>query len=524
MSDIVLTTLNARYWHSSFGLRYLLANMGDLKSQTTMLEFGIGDRTVDTLSILLEQNPRIVGFGVYIWNIEPITKLVADLKQVRPEIIIVLGGPEVSYETEDQPIIGHADYVITGEADIEFPNLCRRLLNNVAPLANVTSNGLEIVAPNFSDTHPKIIHAAVPLLPDIQLPYDLYDDEDIAHRVIYVEVSRGCPFTCEFCLSALDIPVRLFDLDHFLTAMQSLMDRGVQQFKFVDRTFNLNMRVSNAILQFFLDRYQPGLFLHFEMIPDRLPDALRELIAKFPDGALQFEIGVQTFNDDVGELISRRQDNEKLAENFRFLSQQSGVHIHADLIIGLPGETLESFAKGFDRLVALNPQEIQVGILKRLKGTPIIRHDSEWNMVYSDHPPFEILSNRLLDFATIHRLRRFSRFWDLIANSGNFRESTPLIWKDNSPFDCFFEFTDWIHRVEQRTHGIPLAKLSERLFEFLTTQRNIPAEQAALSLWTDYVRGGRRDQPAFLRSFNLPPHHEIAEPTTNLPSRQSRHA
>ncbi len=525
MPDIILTTLNARYWHSSFGLRYLLANMGELIPQTTMLEFGIGDRTVDILSILLEQNPRIVGFGVYIWNIEPITKLVADLKRVRPEIIIVLGGPEVSYETEDQPIVRYADYVITGEADIEFPNLCRRLLNvnDFQPTVKSAPNGLPILAPVCTDSQPNIIHAAVPLLPDIQLPYDLYDDEDIAHRVIYVEVSRGCPFTCEFCLSALDIPVRLFDLDQFLTSMQSLLDRGVQQFKFVDRTFNLNMRVSNAILQFFLDRYQPGLFLHFEMIPDRLPEALRVLIAKFPDGALQFEIGVQTFNDDVGELISRRQDNEKLADNFRFLNQQTGVHIHADLIIGLPGETLNSFAQGFDRLVALNPQEIQVGILKRLKGTPIIRHDAEWNMVYSDHPPFEILSNRLLDFATIHRLRRFSRFWDLIANSGNFRESTPLIWQDDSPFECFFQLTDWIHSVEQRTHGIPLAKLSERLFEFLTTQRNIPTPQAALSLWTDYVRGGRRDQPKFLKNFDLPPHHEITEPTTTLPSRQSRH-
>lgn len=526
MSDIVLTTLNARYWHSSFGLRYLLANMGELTPQTTMLEFGIGDRTVDVLSTLLEQNPRIVGFGVYIWNIEPITKLVADLKQVRPEIIIVLGGPEVSYETENQPIVRRADYVITGEADIEFPNLCRRILNDTeqpAAVASPASSGLTILAPPSQATQTQIIHAAVPPLPDIQLPYDLYNDEDIAHRVIYVEVSRGCPFTCEFCLSALDIPVRLFDLEEFLTAMGRLLERGVQQFKFVDRTFNLNMRVSNAILQFFLDRYQPGLFLHFEMIPDRLPEALRELIAKFPDGALQFEIGVQTFNDDVGELISRRQDNEKLAENFRFLREQTGVHIHADLIIGLPGEELDSFAQGFDRLVALDPQEIQVGILKRLKGTPIIRHDDEWQMVYSDHPPFEILSNRLLEFATIHRLRRFSRFWDLIANSGNFRESTPLLWQHDSPFECFFAFTNWIHHAEQRTHGIPLAKLSERLFEFLTTKRNISPEQAALSLWTDYVRGGRRDQPAFLRTFNLPPHHEITEQNSSLPSRQSRH-
>ena len=368
-----------------------------------------------------------------------------------------------------------------------------------------------------------IIPAATPPLDNIRLPYDLYNDQDIAHRVIYVEVSRGCPFTCEFCLSALEIPVRLFDVDAFLSAMQCLLDRGVRQFKFVDRTFNLNMRVSNAILTFFLNRYTPELFLHFEMIPDRLPESLREIIAAFPDGALQFEIGVQTFNDNVGELISRKQDNDKLAENFRFLRHHTGVHIHADLIIGLPGETVESFGTGFDRLVTLDPQEIQVGILKRLKGTPIIRHDDEWQMVYSDHAPFEILRNRLLDFETVHRLRRFSRFWDLIANSGNFRESTPLIWANgDSPFERFLRFSDWVFQVEQRTHGIPLAKLSKRLFEFLTERCRIPPQQAAMSLWCDYVRGGRRDTPGFLREFDLPPHHEITE-RRPLPTRQARH-
>ena len=173
--------------------------------------------------------------------------------------------------------------------------------------------------------------------------------------------------------------------------MQVLLDRGARQFKFVDRTFNLNLKISQRILQFFLHRWTDGLFLHFEMIPDRLPESLRTLIAEFPPGGLQFEIGVQTFNHRVGELISRRQDNAKLEDNFRFLREHTGVHIHADLIVGLPGESIDSFGTGFDRLLALRPQEIQIGILKRLKGTPIIRHDDEFAMVYSNHPPFEVL-------------------------------------------------------------------------------------------------------------------------------------
>src|SRR5580704_3321279 len=169
------------------------------------------------------------------------------------------------------------------------------------------------------------------------------------------------------------------------------------------------------------------------MIPDRLPESLREIIAQFPPGALQFEVGVQTFDDAVAKNISRRQDYGRLEENFRYLREKTGVHIHADLIVGLPGESVESFAAGFDRMVALGPQEIQVGILKRLRGTPIVRHDREWGMVYSQHPPYEILQTKLIDFFAMQRLRRFARYWDLIANSGNFVETTPLLWHRESP-------------------------------------------------------------------------------------------
>lgn len=502
MSDIVLCTLNARYWHSSFGLRYLLANMGKLRGRTSMLEFGIKDNTIELLGTILEKAPKIVGLGVYIWNIEPITKLVAELKRVAPEICVVIGGPEVSYEVESQPIFANAAYVISGEADLAFPNLCERVLRSNPP-----------------DT--KLIACPPPTFSQLALPYDLYTDEDIANRVIYVEASRGCPFTCEFCLSALEIPVRLAELDAFLSQMQQLLDRGAKQFKFVDRTFNLNIRFSTAILQFFLERYQPGLFLHFEMIPDRLPEELKSLIAKFPAGSLQFEIGVQTFNDEVGDRISRKQDNEKLAENFRFLREQTGVHIHADLIVGLPGETLDSFGRGFDRLVSLRPQEIQVGILKRLRGTPITRHDTTWKMVYSPNPPYEILSTSVLDFSTMQRMRRFARYWDLVANSGNFTNTLPLIWGGGSPFDSFLAFSDWLFEQEGKQHGISLAKLSERVFEFLR-ERGEAEEHAAAKIWTDYVGGGRYDKPQFLRRFDLPEPPRRRSPVLS-PPRQARH-
>jgi radical SAM superfamily enzyme YgiQ (UPF0313 family) len=417
-----------------------------------------------------------------------------------------LGGPEVSYETEGQGIVKLADHVITGEADLKFAEVCRKLLTGDKSL-------------------PKIIPAELPVLEQIVAPYDLYNDKDVAHRIIYVEASRGCPFTCEFCLSSLDIPVRQFPLAALLKNLEELLRRGVRQFKFVDRTFNLNLVTSKALLQFFLDRQQPGLFVHFEMIPDRLPEALREIIAKFPAGALQFEVGIQTFNPEVSQLISRRQDYDRLADNFKFLREHTGVHVHADLIVGLPGETLESFGIGFDRLLALRPQEIQVGILKRLRGTPIVRHDAEWEMVYHEHPPYEILQNKLLSFAELQRLRRFARYWDLIGNSGNFMTTAPLIWKDaSSAFAEFLRLCDWLHEKLGRRHGIALAQLGEALFELLTVEKKIAASVVAEAIWRDYQAGGRSDRPVYLRAY-LPEAEASRRERARVaaPKRQERH-
>ena len=545
VADIVLTTLNAKYIHTAFGLRYLLANLGPLRPNAGLAEFDINQRPLDIAEALLARNPKIIGFGVYIWNVVPTIEVIAAVKRVRPDIKIILGGPEVSYETENQPIVQFADHVITGEADLKFAEVCRTLLERRPPARRGAACDLECAGPEAGAPLPQIIPAEPPDFSQIVLPYDLYTDDDIAHRIIYVEASRGCPFTCEFCLSSLDIPVRQVPLPALLEQLQRLLDRGVKQFKFVDRTFNLNVDISKAILEFFLERCQPGHFFHFEMIPDRLPESLREVIAKFPPGALQFEVGVQTFNEAVGQLISRRQDYEKLEDNFRFLRSQTGVHIHADLIVGLPGETLESFAAGFDRLLALGPQEIQVGILKRLRGTPIVRHDAEGQMIYNPQPPYEILQNKLIDFATMQRLRRFARYWDLIGNSGNFLESAPLIWSvaqvsglcenkndftdrrsvPRSPFHAFLRLSDWLHERTGRTNSIALVRLMELLFEFLTVELKLEAKLVAETLWRDYQHGGRHDKPGFLKDFlstneTVMP---LSKTKTALPKRQARH-
>jgi len=506
MADIVLTTLNAKYIHAAFGLRYLLANLGGLRERACIVEFDITQRANDIAEVLLARQPKIIGLGIYIWNAALSLEVVQILKRAAPEVTVILGGPEVSYEWERQEICAAADFVITGEADLKFAEVCRAILGGERPAQ-------------------KIIPAELPDLEKLALPYALYDAQDVAHRVVYVEASRGCPFTCEFCLSSLEVPVRAFALERLLPALEDLLRRGVKHFKFVDRTFNLNLQSSKTILEFFLERWEPGLFLHFEMIPDRLPDGLRLVIAKFPAGALQFEVGVQTFNPEVGARIKRRQNYERLAENFKFLRGETGVHIHADLIAGLPGEDWASFARGFDQLLALGPQEIQVGILKRLRGTPIVRHDAEWEMRYNPAPPYEILRGKALGFEEVQRLRRFARHWDLIANSGNFRESAPLIWAGAaSAFEAFARWSQWLHEQTGRNHSLALGHLAELLFRYLTEELGRELRAAANTVYGDYARGGRTDRPALLRPY-LP---EEARARAKLapvlaPKRQARH-
>lgn len=482
MSEIVLATLNARYIHTAFGLRCLHANLGGLQPRCSILEFDIKQRAADIAEELLAKHPTIIGLGIYIWNVVPTTEVVGLLKQLAPDVRIVLGGPEVSYETDSQEIVRLADHVITGEADLAFAQLCRSLLAGA--------------------TLPKVLAAPVPDLTKLESPYAFYRDEDIAHRVIYVEASRGCPFSCEFCLSSVDLPVRAFPLEAFLVEMDRLLARGARQFKFLDRTFNLNVQVSATILQFFLERWQPGMFFHFEMIPDRFPDSLRGLISRFPPGALQFEVGIQSFDEQVSNNISRRQNVARLEDNLRFLREHSGVHVHADLIAGLPGESLESFAAGFDRLWRLGPQEIQVGILKRLRGTPIIRHDVEYAMVYARLAPYELLCNRDLDFATLQQVKRFARHWDAVGNSGRFARTLPLLLDGlphASPFWNFRDFSQRLHARLGTQHGIAPERLGEQLYLHLR-EAGVDASALSEALAADHLTSGGRGRPAYLRA------------------------
>ncbi|HEY4222510.1 MAG TPA: DUF4080 domain-containing protein, partial [Myxococcota bacterium] len=439
MTDIVLATLNARWSHASFGLRSLRANLREYFDRSVILERTIEHRAVDVVESILAHQPRIVGLGVYVWNASHMLDIVRALKRVAPDVIVVVGGPEVSHETDTQEICARADYVVTGEGERAFASLCARLLDGDGARQTHdagTARPLRILAGDAAAT--KILRGGAPELSSLVPPgavFDLYDEVDLKDRVVYLEASRGCPFTCSFCLSALDDGVRAYPLDDFLAALGRLYERGLRRFKFVDRTFNLKIDDASRILDFFLAR--PDTFAHFEMIPDRLPLELRERLARFADGAVQLEVGIQTFDDDTCKRIARKQNLARLEDNLRYLAT-TGAHVHADLIAGLPGEDLESFGRGFDRLKALGTSEIQLGILKRLRGAPLARDADahpEWGLVFDDAPPYSILRTAALSFVDVQRLSRFARALDLVHNSGRLRAAAALVFYEREHHD-----------------------------------------------------------------------------------------
>lgn len=270
----------------------------------------------------------------------------------------------------------------------------------------------------------------------------------------------------------------------------------MRHFKFVDRTFNLKIATTQTILEFFLTRLDADTFLHFELVPDHLPDALKACIQRFPAGSLQFEVGIQTFNPEVQALISRKQDNVKSIENLRWLRAASTAHLHTDLIFGLPGEDLASFAKGFDQLVALSPHEIQVGILKRLRGTPIIRHTDSFGMVYNPYPPYNILATDRIDLFTMQQMNRFARYWDLIGNSGRFEHSLQSLLGEE-PFARFWVLSKRLHELSGQTHQIALPRLFKLVHEIALNDLGL-TDDFTEKMLTDYARSGQKGEIPFI--------------------------
>lgn len=478
IKKIILATLNARYTHTSIALRSLFANLKELKDSAKILEFVINEELNTIAEKILTMRPVIVGLGVYIWNARDISELVKIIKKVSPQTTVILGGPEASHEPF-RVDLSNADYIIKGEGEIAFYELCTAILSDNKP-------------------QNRLIHATAPSTKELELPYKYYDEDDIKHRYTYIESSRGCPFECEFCLSSIDEKVRYFDVDKLITSLQDLIDKGASRFKFIDRTFNLNMTIATKLLDFFLSQENP-CSLHFEVIPENFPPQLKERLSKFKEHKLQLEVGIQTLNQSIAKNINRKIDVTKILENIKFLQENTTAHLHFDLIVGLPGEDLESFGAGLNLLADTTNSEIQIGILKKLSGTTINRHDEVFGMVYNDSPPYEILQNDKLSFEDMQKMKRFARFWDLTYNSGNFDQTVRVIFENKGCFDGFYAFSEWIYEQTLSTWQISLDRMAKLLFTYMTDILGKNPKTVAQMMIDDITKHEGRRTPAFLK-------------------------
>lgn len=474
---IILATINARYSHTSFGLRYLKANLHEYENSSEICEFSLDESVQEIAEKIIATQPDIVGLGCYIWNIEAILKVAEIIRAILPKTLVVLGGPEVSYENEE--FLSKCDYLIEGEGELALYELVKAYEAGDLP-------------------ENKVLNRPICDLKQIKMPYYLYSEEDVANRLIYVEATRGCPFTCEFCLSSLSRGVREFDLDDFLTEMKILIERGVWQFKFVDRTFNLKIDNIRKILNFFKANWRENMYLHFEIFPDRLNNEMLEEIKNFPKGGLHLEAGVQSFYEPSLKAISRKQNEEKTLENLRFIREQTGAEIHADLVAGLPFSTWQTFKDDFDKLMSVYPHELQLGILKRLRGAPIDRHTQDFAMIYSKYPPYEIMQNKDMSYEELQKIKRIARYLDIFYNSGNFARASLMLLKSKvSPFEAMDDFSSYIWQNYQQTHKISIGRQTKILFDYLC--RFYSVKDVAISLIADYEDKRRKDNIHYIR-------------------------
>ncbi|MDR2731091.1 MAG: B12-binding domain-containing radical SAM protein [Treponema sp.] len=483
VKDILLTTINAKWIHPSLALRLLKANLGALEDRCEIIEFAHRQPLNEKLEPLLAARPKILGISVSIWNHSATLELLANLANEwaaqtdkRRKPVMVLGGPEVSHLPRGAVIFRYADYVISGEGEEAFRSLCEKIIacEKQTPeyhteIRNREKDTVFITAPEVD-------------LSVIKNAYYLYTDEDIAKKLIYVEASRGCPFNCEFCLSAVKSSrastVREYPLEQFFSQMDTLVNRGVRTFKFLDRTFNLNIPRALKIITFFLEKIEESkepFMVHFEMVPSLFPPELLDALTLFPPDTLRLEIGVQTLNADVSLRIGRPACGEPELNTIRFLREKTNAIIHLDLIAGLPGEDLESFGEGFDHLwLALSETgfthtniEIQPGILKLLPGAPIARHNADFNMRYNTEPPYEVLETSCMTTKDIARIKNFARFWELLVN----RDLIGLTL-DSPVFRRFLDLSDYLKIHFGRNYGIDKYELLEIALNYLSKSGN----------------------------------------------------
>ncbi len=436
---VLLSAINAKFIHSNLAVRYLKKYCEAHINGIDIAEFSINDNINSILKGLYSSDADIHGFSCYIWNISMVLKLCSSLKKAKPDAVIILGGPEVSYDPAkvlaDNKSI---DYIVIGEGEATLLELLGCITAGECKLSGIAGiayrEGSDIVV---ADPRPLI-----PVLDVLPFPYEDFDG--FQNKIVYYETSRGCPFNCQYCLSSTIHGVRYLSMERLQKDVKSFIDAGIRQVKLVDRTFNCDIGRSIEIMKYIIKLDSTTNF-HFEIAADLIDEHFLETVKKAPEGMFQFEIGVQSTNPRTLSEIKRKMDFEKVSSNVARLMSYRNTHIHLDLIAGLPFEDMKSFGKSFNDVYALKPDMLQLGFLKLLKGSGIRERCSGYGMEHHDFPPYEVIKTDWLSFGELLVLKDIEHVLEQYYNSGRFKHTLAFLLQSVStdPFDFYRTISDY---------------------------------------------------------------------------------
>lgn len=459
---VLLLGINAKYIHSSLAIRYLHKYCKDLPCEMEMLEVSINNHLIEIANLIFDAKPDVVSIACYIWNIELVKLLIPLVKKMLPKATIICGGPEVSYATQEfMQEITDVDYVVRGEGEEIFYKLIQDLLANKP---NEDINILGVAKRKANGEISPSIAVTVADLDTIAFPYDDDDIENLKEKIIYYESSRGCPYSCKYCLSCATRGVRYRSLDKVFAELSYFIRHNVRQVKFVDRTFNADKKHYLPILQF-IAKQDCRTNFHFEIVAHHIDDEIKAILKTMPKGRVQFEIGIQSTNLQTLGQISRANPWHEMTNNIKSIMAYGNIHLHVDLIIGLPYEDVHSFAKSFNDVYALKADMLQVGFLKLLKGAAMNDLIEKYDYVYMPQAPYQVISNKYIDYTTMRQLQIFVDVLELYYNAGRFKYTIEhLITLYNE--DAYQFFADFaVYWREQKLHLAPHSP--KVLYDFL---------------------------------------------------------
>ena len=495
---ILLTTLNSKYIHSALSLKYIYNNIADIEGISVLVkEYTINENLQDIFADIFSDTYDLIAFSCYIWNIEYIIKLCNDIKIADKNVKILLGGPEVSYESfEFMSKYDFADFIIRDEGEVIFRKFVKSFISN-KNFSNIPSFLYRRDEKIIENTYgPPTENLAL-----IKGAYDIFNEEDVKDKIVYYETSRGCSYNCAYCLSSITKKVRFFPYEKVISDIKKIVDAGAKQIKFVDRTFNFDKKRTIDIIKYLCSIDNGSINFHFEITAHILQDDLLDMLKNVRQGLFQFEIGVQSTNKLTIKSVNRADNFEKIKEKVIKIKSFGNIHQHLDLIVGLPYEDITSLKKSFNDVMSLRPDNLQLGFLKVLKGSPIKSMTEEYSIKYRDYSPYEVISTKFISYKEIIMVKSMEEMLEDYYNSMTYNYSLDYVFDEFNGdfFDFFKRFAEF---KKENSYNKNLSRDTRflLLYEFIKTILDVEK----LKIFREFLRldfllmGRNRNIPEFL--------------------------